>query len=51
MQGKGTNPAAELQLLSRAAAAVRRAESAVATHGNGSEGAEAAYEEAAVAVN
>ena len=54
LQGKGANPAAELQLaqsLSRAAAAVRRAESAVATHGNGSEGAEAAYEEAAVAVN
>ena len=35
----------------QATAAVRRAESAVATHGNGSEGAEAAYEEAAVAVN
>ena len=54
LQGKGTNPAAELQLaqsLSRAAAAIRRAESAVATHGNGSEGAEAAYDEAAEAVN
>ena len=54
LQGKGANPAAELQLaqsLRQATAAVRRAESAVATHGNDSEGAEAAYEEAAVAVN
>ena len=54
LQGKGANPAAELQLaqsISRAAAAIRRAESAVATHGNGSEGAEAAYDEAAEAVN
>ena len=37
--------------MSRAAAAIRRAESAVSTHGNGSEGAEAAYDEAAEAVN
>ena len=54
MKGKGTNPAAELQLaqsLSRAATAKRRAETAVETFGNGSEGAEEAYEEAAVAVN
>ena len=54
LQGKGENPAAEMQLaqsISRAAAAIRRAESAVATHGNGSEGAEAAYDEAAEAVN
>ena len=54
MQGKGTNPAAELQLaqsMSRAAAAIWRAESAVSTHGNGSEGAEAAYDEAAEAVS
>ena len=53
MKGKGTNPAAELQLaqsLSRAATAIRRAETAVETFGNGSEGAEAAYEEAADAV-
>ena len=39
------------QSISRAAAAIRRAESAVATHGNGSEGAEVAYDEAAEAVN
>ena len=54
LQGKGANPAAEMQLaqsISRAAAAIRRAESAVATHGNGSEGAEAAYDEAAEAVS
>ena len=53
MKGKGTNPAAELQLaqsLNRAATAIRRAETAVETFGNGSEGAEAAYEEAADAV-
>ena len=53
MKGKGTNPAAELQLaqsLSRAATAIRRAETAVETYGNGSEGAEAAYGEAAEAV-
>jgi len=54
LQGKGANPAAEMQLaqsISRAAAAIRRAESAVATHRNGSEGAEAAYDEAAEAAN
>ena len=54
MRGKGANPAAELQLahsISRAAAAIRRAECAVATYGNGSEGAESAYDEAAEAVN
>ena len=54
LHGKGANPAAEMQLaqsISRAAAAIRLAESAVATHGNGSEGAEAAYDEAPHPVN
>ena len=54
LQGKGSNPGAELQLaqsISRAAAAIRRAEGAIEEYGNGSGPAEEAYTEAAAAIN